>query len=743
MTGTERDRVTGEGRGETGRDRVTVSTPLRVLALGAALLVIGSFLGVLHHVVDVVSDPRTFLTIVVLTFVGATVLARYLTDRLAFVLAALLLVGGLGWYLAGLSGTALQLVGHVRYTIALLTGQSVLAIVNLESWVLAVTPPPVFLAWYLAVRRRYVASAVVGGATTLFFVLTGDAGAELTLLGVVGVVALVGVGELDRLEGSIGDADVVATVLALTILTSATVTLVPTGMGYTFSPDTGLEKSGFGGSGTSDTVEANLLDAGSELPVLGSLELSSAVRYRVQSDESEYWRVGAYDLYTGDGWIRQGETGTLDRRLGTPAGRARVLEQTYRPLTSIRTMPAAWRPSNVTGTAASTARATSLGGLQPTRALTPNETYTVKSAIPVVTRSELQSSGRDYPASIEDRYLQLPDSTPERVGERTGRLTANADNPYETARVIENWLEENREYSLNVSRPSGDVADAFLFEMERGYCTYYATTMAVMLRSQGIPARMVVGYGPGQRVSEDEWVVRGHDAHAWVEVYFPDIGWVRFDPTPTGPRESIRQTDLESARENDAPNVDTNDSQRGEWTSTPGGVDGVTPIQGTNQFNTSSIRRGQIPVNATITPIGQTSRGSGESDDDRTETERVGIPTAEEATLGLLALLGLAGMARRTGLSRRAYRAVWLRWQPRVDPETDVERAFERLSVLLARRHRERRTGETVRAYLDAINASGLARRVAAIRERARYSGTISEAEADEAVEIVDKLTRT
>ena len=728
-------------------DRVPVPAPLRVLALGAALLVIGSFVGVLYHVVDVISDPRTFLVIVALTFVGTTVLARYLTETVAVALAAILLVGGLGWYLSGLSSVSLGPWSQVRYTIALLTGQSVLAIVDLEAWVLGVTPAPVFLTWYLAVRRRYVAGAVVGGATTLFFVLTGDAGPELTVLGIAGVISLVGVGELDRLEASVGDADVVVTVVALTILASATMTLVPTGMGYTFSPDTGLETSGNADSRSPDTVEGSLLEAGSELPVLGSLELSSSVRYRVRSDEEQYWRIGAYDLYTGDGWIRQGETGSLDRRLGTPVGRSRDVEQTYRPLTDIRTMPAVWRANNVTGPAAASARVTNLGGLQPTRMLTPNDTYRVESAVPTATISELRSTDRDYSATIEDRYLQLPDSIPGRVAERTDRLTANAGNPYDTARVIETWLESNREYSLNVSRPSGNVADAFLFEMERGYCTYYATTMTVMLRSQGVPARMVVGYGPGQRVGENEWIVRGHDAHAWVEAYFADVGWVRFDPTPSGPRASVRLGDLETARENEARNVDTNDSRDSAWTSTPDETEAVTDTGTAGAINGSILRAQQTPRDETSAVTerapGESNEGNtneGETGDGDPDDGPLGVPTAGQIALGVLSIAGLVGMARRTGVSRRAYRAVRLRWQRRSDPETDVERAFERLSTLLTRRHRPRRRGETVRAYLDAIDADDRARRVATIRERARYGGTISASTAEEAVELVDEL---
>ncbi len=109
-------------------------------------------------------------------------------------------------------------------------------------------------------------------------------------------------------------------------------------------------------------------------------------------------------------------------------------------------------------------------------------------------------------------------------------------------------------------------------------------------------------------------------------------------------------------------------------------------------------------------------------------------------TLGVVALLGIAAGARRSGLSGRAYRAVWLRYQRRVDPETDIERAFQRAMYVLATEHRDRESGETVRAYLDAIEADDRVRRLAALRERLRYGGEVDEAVADEAVEIADKI---
>src|SRR5699024_128288 len=142
----------------------------------------------------------------------------------------------------------------------------------------------------------------------------------------------------------------------------------------------------------------------------------------------------------------------------------------------------------------------------------------------------------------------------------------------------------SKNYSLDVDRPDGSIADSYLFEMNAGYCTYYATTMATMLRTQDIPARFVTGYTPGQRVARDEWVVRGLDSHAWVEVHFPETGWVRFDPTPAESRSAVEESNLENARAGNESNVDTNRSEDGEWSPTPE----ATPAGGSDDTGSSA-----------------------------------------------------------------------------------------------------------------------------------------------------------
>jgi hypothetical protein len=118
------------------------------------------------------------------------------------------------------------------------------------------------------------------------------------------------------------------------------------------------------------------------------------------------------------------------------------------------------------------------------------------------------------------------------------------------------------------------------------------------------------------------------------------------------------------------------------------------------------------------------------------------LPPREHLALGAVVLVGAVAGLRRSGVTERAYRSVWLRHVRRSDPESDVERAFERLTYLLERRHRPRRDGETVRQYLDEVGASREARRLAELRERSRYGGHTTEAMADEAVELVDRLRR-
>jgi transglutaminase-like putative cysteine protease len=714
----------------TARDRETDArssvdlSPLRLGALLSALLVMASFLTAVYHVVDVIGDPADLIYVVAAALLAATVLSRLLSVRSATLLATGLLVVGIAWYLSVLPvEDAFAFVAHVEYIVALLAGHSVLEIVNLRAWVLAVTPGPVFLLWYLALRRRYAAAATIGGLAVGFFVLTGDATLPVAIVGTVGTLALVGFGALDRAGAETATGDVVAIVLTVVIVLSLTVSIVPQGAAMTYSPKTGLGEAFSYSDG--NTLETNLLSANQRMSISGSIELSSTVRWTVQSEQPRYWRVAAYDLYTGDGWVRRAEARRDGSALGTPQSSSRRITQRFTAESRINTMPAAWRPTAIGGEVGANALVSDFGGLQPRNPLEEGDSYTVESALVDATPRELQRAGTDYPDRIASRYRQLPDSMPDRVSERTATLTSRAETPYETAIIVEDWLRSEYEYSLDVPRPSGTVADTFLFEMNRGYCTYFATTMAVMLRSQGIPARMVVGYTPGERVEDNEWVVRGYNSHAWVEVYFPEVGWVKFDPTPPGPRQEAEQERLSDARQENEPNVDPDNPSYTPQPTTPP----TTTPSAPEPNETTTPAGSETPETAEPAPAPSTNSGSGPQ-----------LPSREGFLLGMIAVFGLVATARRSGVSSRLYRAAWIRWQPRVDPETDVDRAYERLEYVLEREHRPRATGETRRQYLDAVDADDRAREIAAIHERAHYAGDVDEGAADRAVELVDGI---
>ena len=718
----------------------------RLLALAGIALLLGATLQVMYHFIDVVGVPYDFVLSVALTLVAATITARYLRPWLAVAVGAVLLSLGLGWYVTTISGTPSP-GALLADSLSLFTGETLLRITNIRAWVLGVAPGPVFVTWYFAVRRWYTPAVLAAGATLGFFVLTGDADVITTVTGVVGGTAAIGFGDLERRGKNVLSGEMVVTVVAVMIIVPGVVSVVPASAGASipFAGD-------YVGGGDGNTLEGSLTDVDERVDIQGSIELSPEVKFSVTSTEEEYWRVASYDRYTGDGWVRTGGTDPYGGGfLEEPVGPSRMVTQTIRAEDDISTSPAAWRPVQLDGLG--NVSVTDAGSFVPRNRLQAGETYTVRSAVPQPPRGSLQNASTDYPDHIEETYLQLPSSTPERVRDRTAALTANAETPYETARTIEAWLESERSYSLDVQKPRGDVADAFLFEMDRGYCTYYATTMVVMLRSEGIPARFVTGYSPGERVAEDRWVVRGQNSHAWVEVYFPDQGWVRFDPTPSGPRTSAEQESLESARASNATGVDTSETTpEGEWTPTPTATpEPLTPVNGTanSTDNTALSQRDNRPSQLTNNTFGRPGvtgtppAGSANGSSDGGGGGPL-LPTRHQLGLGLLALVGLAAGVRRTNAAERLYRAAWVRYQPRSgDPAAQIERAYQRLAYHLeSRTYRTRRPGETVREWFDAIDADEDARRVMAIRERARYAGTASASEADEAVETVDRIVR-
>lgn len=162
--------------------------------------------------------------------------------------------------------------------------------------------------------------------------------------------------------------------------------------------------------------------------------------------------------------------------------------------------------------------------------------YTVTSVRPEPTYQELVT-GAPPPAAIAARDLSVPDSIGDDITKLATDVTADAATPYEKAVKLQNWftLPGSFTYSLDAPRTRhGGALRDFLFTSRTGYCEQFASSMALLARILGIPARVGMGYTAGAQQPDGGWVVRTEDAHAWPELYFSGVGWLRFEPTPGG-----------------------------------------------------------------------------------------------------------------------------------------------------------------------------------------------------------------
>jgi transglutaminase-like putative cysteine protease len=151
----------------------------------------------------------------------------------------------------------------------------------------------------------------------------------------------------------------------------------------------------------------------------------------------------------------------------------------------------------------------------------------------------LRTANAPIPKLIEEIYLQLPPVNPA-VRQMAFDITQGKTSTYDKVRAIEDYLHANYGYTLDLptAMPEDPIA-YFLLDLKRGHCEFFASAMAVMLRSLGIPARLVNGFLQGSfNELSGQYTVRASDAHTWVEVYFPEYGWVSFDPTPPAGRSS-------------------------------------------------------------------------------------------------------------------------------------------------------------------------------------------------------------
>lgn len=297
---------------------------------------------------------------------------------------------------------------------------------------------------------------------------------------------------------------------------------------------------------------------GKALALKGAIELGPDLVMLVSSPMPEYWAAQSYDRYTGQGWMSSADQSTRldanDERLVTTSvykGR-KDIEQRYKLMVG--------RMSSVF--AANAAVKLSLpvyedhfdtleemSALRSTIPMRQGQQYAVISSVSVASEEQLRDAGTEYPEWTK-RYLELPSPAPRRVVSMARRLVRDASDPYDAAVSIQQFLRRFR-YEINVATPptDRDAVDWFLFTAKEGYCDYFASAMAVMARSVGIPARVVAGYNTGTMNQQTGlYEVKQENAHSWPELFFPNYGWVRFEPTPSQPATERPETPVEEAQ---------------------------------------------------------------------------------------------------------------------------------------------------------------------------------------------------
>jgi transglutaminase-like putative cysteine protease len=290
---------------------------------------------------------------------------------------------------------------------------------------------------------------------------------------------------------------------------------------------------------------------GRSLTLGGERNVTDRPVLQVSASQGRYWRAVAFDTFTGRQWLNTA-TDEIEYDANQPIptidwANRRQITQTVTllapggnillgaPDIRLASVPIAGLLTPVF--AVDEEVTPELAELTWSRSqvnLDEGSSYTIVSNYTDVTIRAMREADMEYPPQILEKYLQLPENFSPRVAALAAEVTEAESTVYDKAKAMERFLRSNYKYNEEISAPAPeqDPVEYFLFEIEQGYCDYYATSMAVMLRSLGIPARTASGYAEGTYDRESGvYIITERDAHTWVEVYFPGYGWIEFEPT--------------------------------------------------------------------------------------------------------------------------------------------------------------------------------------------------------------------
>ncbi|MCR6097619.1 DUF4129 domain-containing protein [Salipaludibacillus agaradhaerens] len=335
--------------------------------------------------------------------------------------------------------------------------------------------------------------------------------------------------------------------------------------------------------------------------------------------------------------------------------------------------------------------------------------YDLAYDAPTFTIDTLRDVSENDPEEIQQRYLQLPDELPERVGQLARDITAEEDTRYDKVVAIEQYFSQSgftyQTEDVPIPEDGQDYVDQFLFETQRGYCDNYSTSMAVLLRTLDIPTRWVKGFTAGEQVGvvdEDTYLyeVTNGNAHSWVEVYFPEVGWVPFEPTQgfdnyaDFEEEQLElERDFELNLENERDENDESDREDDQENVTPELEEGAEegPTASENARNNDGILRDLLSPKAII--------------------------------ISLILLLAVAGVYRKQTQLQNWYFLFAYRVRGK---QVKFDEAYTRLLTMLANEGVPQEAGETLREYavrVDRLIGSQSMTKLTEAYEKIYYGG--------------------
>ncbi|MCA1716381.1 MAG: DUF3488 and transglutaminase-like domain-containing protein [Actinobacteria bacterium] len=304
---------------------------------------------------------------------------------------------------------------------------------------------------------------------------------------------------------------------------------------------------------------------------------------RIRSPEPMLWRGGTLDHFDGVRWSSTVDRGEdeLGEEVSDSVPTRKVIQEVKVLQAETSLLFGGYQISNAS---VPYAMERSDGSWTSAHPLTEDSSYRVLSQIPQPSVAQLETAGVVYPALVREKFLQLPEDRPEVLAETAREIQDDyaPRTPYDTARAIERYLISDGGFTYNIGADytrADKAIEEFLGDEREGFCTQFATSMALLSRELGVPSRVVYGATTGREKEPGEYVVTGYNMHTWVEVYFPGVGWYPFDPTPGFSVPSVMEENAPRPEMNDLSYVSSEaPALKGRQTEDPASNPVETPI---------------------------------------------------------------------------------------------------------------------------------------------------------------------